>query len=151
MMQVILLEKVHNLGSLGDLVKVKPGYGRNFLIPQGKAVFATPKNQENFQLRRAEFEAHAAERLNQAQARANRIAALGVVNIFAMAADEGRLYGSVGAREIAHAVTEQGHEVSRQEIILLNGPIRTLGEYEVSLVLHTDVHLTLRVMVQPTA
>ena len=129
-MDVILLERVRNLGNLGDEVSVKNGYGRNFLIPQGKAVRATAANREVFEGRRAELEAQAAAQLKAAQDRAAGLAEL-AVTIAARASDEGKLFGSVGSREIADAVTEAGQEVSKDEVLLPVGPLRSIGEFTV--------------------
>ena len=137
-MDLILLEKIANLGGLGDKVSVKPGYGRNYLIPQGKAVAATPDKIQQFEQRRADLEKKAAEVLNAAQARASAIAAL-KVTITHKAGDEGRLYGSIGTRDIADAVTAAGIAVEKQEVRLPTGPIRNIGDYEIGIQLHGDV------------
>ena len=143
-MQLILLEKVTNLGNLGETVKVKAGYGRNFLVPQGKAVYATKKNIQHFAERKGELEAKAQVGLEQAQKRAAAISALANIVIKAHAGDEGKLYGSVGAREISDAVTTMGGELAKKEVLLPNGPLRNVGEHEVNLSLHTDVQLALK-------
>lgn len=137
-MDLILLEKIANLGGLGDKVSVKPGYGRNYLIPQGKAVAATPDKIQQFEQRRADLEKKAAEVLSAAQARASAIAAL-KVTITHKAGDEGRLYGSIGTRDIADAVTAAGIAVEKQEVRLPTGPIRNIGDYEIGIQLHGDV------------
>ncbi len=137
-MQVILLEKVGKLGNLGDKVNVKPGYGRNYLIPYGKAVPATAANVADFEARRAELEAAAAEKRSSAEARAEKLAEL-AITIEANAGDEGKLFGSIGTRDIAEAITAAGQEVSKSEVRLPNGVIREVGEYEVDLQLHSDV------------
>ncbi len=137
-MEVILLEKVANLGTLGTKVNVKPGYGRNFLIPQGKAVPATKANLEAFEARRAELERQEAETLAAAQARAEQLATLAVV-IAAKSGDEGKLFGSVGTRDIAEAVTAAGVAVNKLEVRLPNGALRNTGEYKIALQLHSDV------------
>ena len=147
-MDVILLERVRNLGNLGDEVSVKNGYGRNFLIPQGKAVRATAANREVFESRRAELEAQAAAQLKAAQDRAAGLAEL-AVTIAARARDEGPLFGSVGSREIADAVTEAGQEVSKDEVLLPVGPLRSIGEFTVDLQLHSDVTASVTVNVIP--
>ena len=147
-MDVILLERVRNLGNLGDEVSVKNGYGRNFLIPQGKAVRATAANREVFKSRRAELEAQAAAQLKAAQDRAAGLAEL-AVTIAARASDEGKLFGSVGSREIADAVTEAGQEVSKDEVLLPVGPLRSIGEFTVDLQLHSDVTASVTVNVIP--
>ena len=138
-MQIILLDKVANLGSLGDQVNVKAGYARNFLIPQGKAVPATKKNIEFFEARRADLEAKLAETLKAAEQRVNEINALEKVTIASKAGDEGRLFGSIGTRDIADAVKARGVQVSKSEVRLPNGVLRTVGEYEVSFQLHSEV------------
>ncbi len=145
-MEVILLEKVANLGGLGEKVTVKSGFGRNFLIPQGKAVFASPENVRQFEERRAELEKQAAERLAAAEARKAQIEALtDGVTIAHKAGEEGRLFGSVGTVDIADACTGAGVEVARSEVRLPEGPFRVAGEYEVTLHLHSDVVATLKV------
>jgi large subunit ribosomal protein L9 len=145
-MEIILLEKVPNLGSLGDKVTVRPGYGRNFLIPHGKAVAATPEKIKQFEERRAELEKKAADVLAAAQSRAASIAALSVT-IAHKAGDEGRLYGSIGTRDIADAVTAQGIEVEKGEVRLPNGAIRQIGDYEIGIQLHGDVTAVLKLAV----
>lgn len=147
-MEVILLENVANLGSLGDKVKVRPGYGRNYLMPQKKAVPATKENIEMFEARRAELEKAAAETLAAAQARAEQIANLGRVVISAQAGEEGKLFGSVAVADIAHAVTAAGVELEKREVNLPEGPIRLLGEYEVELQLHAEVAQPITVVVE---
>jgi len=138
-MEVILLENIGNLGALGEKVDVKPGYGRNFLIPQGKAVPATEDNVAKFQARRAELEAAAAEALAAAAARGEALAALGSVNIGATAGEEGKLFGSVGTRDIAEALTAAGCAVDKAEVRLPEGAIRELGEFEIMIQLHAEV------------
>ncbi len=145
-MEVILLEKVKNLGALGAKVKVKSGYGRNFLIPQGKAVPATEKNVADFDARRSELERQAGEQLADAQARAGRIGALAVV-IAAKAGDEGKLFGSVGTRDIAEAISKLGETVDKSEVRLPNGALRATGDYDVDLQLHPEVTVTVKVTV----
>lgn len=137
-MEIILLEKVANLGGLGDKVNVKPGYGRNFLIPQGKAVIASAEKIQHFEQRRAELEKKAADELAAAQKRSDTIAALNVA-IAHKAGDEGRLYGSIGTKDIAEAVTAAGVAIEKQEVRLPNGPIRHVGDYEIGIQLHSDV------------
>lgn len=146
-MEVILLEKVRNLGGLGDQVKVKSGYGRNYLLPTGKAVMATKTNVAMFEERRAELEAKANEQLSAAQARAEKLAALGVVTIAARAGDEGKLFGSVTAADIADAVSAAGVEVAKSEVKLPEGPLRNTGDFELQVVLHTDVEQSINVQV----
>jgi large subunit ribosomal protein L9 len=138
-MEVILLENIGNLGALGDKVDVKPGYGRNFLIPQGKAVPATEDNVAKFEARRAELEAAAAETLAAAAARGEALTALGSVNIGATAGEEGKLFGSVGTRDIADALTAAGCAVDKAEVRLPEGAIRELGEFEIMIQLHAEV------------
>jgi large subunit ribosomal protein L9 len=147
-MELILLEKVQNLGDLGDLVKVKAGFGRNFLVPQGKAALATKENLERFEARRAELEAAAKDKLGQALARQSGLVDL-VVEVTANASDEGNLYGSIGTREIASAAAALGHEISKSEIIMGEGPIRTVGEFDIVVHLHTDVEAVIKVIVHP--
>ena len=147
-MELILLEKVQNLGDLGDLVKVKAGFGRNYLVPQGKAAPATKENLAAFEARRAELEAAAQDRLGKAEARKAALAEV-VVELTANASDEGKLYGSIGPREIASAVTELGHEVSNSEVIMGEGPIRYTGEHTVLIHLHADVETEIKVTVNP--
>lgn len=137
-MEIILLEKIPNLGGLGDKVSVKPGYGRNYLIPQGKAVVASADKIEQFEQRRAELEKKAADTLAAAQSRSATISAL-KVTITHKAGDEGRLYGSIGTRDIAEAVTAAGVAVEKSEVRLPMGPIRHIGEYEIGIQLHGDV------------
>ena len=147
-MDLILLEKVQNVGDLGDLVKVKAGFGRNYLVPQGKALPATKENLAQFEARRAELEAAAQDKLSQAEARQASLADV-VVEITANASDEGNLYGSIGPREVANAVTALGHEVNKSEVIMGEGPIRTVGEFEVAISLHADVDTQIKVIVNP--
>jgi len=148
--QLILLQKVINLGSLGDTVTVKRGYGRNYLVPQGKAVPATPDNIAMFETRRAEFEAKAAALLGDAEARLARFADASV-KIGANASTEGKLYGSVGPRDIAEAFTAAGLPLEKSEVILGEGPLRRTGEFEVLLQLHADIETTVKVVVEPEA
>lgn len=150
-MQVILLDKVANLGSLGDQVNVKSGYARNYLVPQGKAVPATKQNIEYFEARRAELEAALAETLATANARAEKINALGTVTIASKAGDEGKLFGSVGTRDIAEAVSAAGVEVAKSEVRLPHGALRTTGEHEVSFQLHSEVFAKLIVNIVSAA
>lgn len=145
-MNVILLEKIRNLGDLGEQVSVAAGYGRNFLIPQGKAVPATEANVKHFEERRAELEAKAADELATAQARAEKLAAL-TVTIPANAGDEGKLFGSVGTADIAAAATEAGVELAKKEVRMPEGAIRTTGEFDIVVSLHTDVDATVKVNV----
>ena len=146
-MQVILLDKIAHLGKVGDQVNVKSGYARNFLIPQGKAVMATAANIEHFEARRAELEEKAAQALAAAVDRAARLEALGSVTIASKAGDEGRLFGSIGTRDIADAITAKGVEVAKSEVRLPNGLIRTLGEHEVTFQFHGEVFSHLNVII----
>jgi len=147
-MEVILLQRVENLGNLGDKVAVKAGYGRNYLIPTGRAVPATPANLADFEARRAELEKAAGEALAQAQARAAELERLSVV-IARKAGEEGRLFGSVGATDIVKAVDDAGGKLEKQEVRLPEGPFRVTGEYEVEVRLHSDVSATLKLEIVP--
>ena len=145
-MKIILLDKVTNLGDLGDQVNVRPGYGRNYLIPNGKAVMATPDNKAHFETRRKELEQAAAEALAVAQSRAEKIESVSV-EITRKAGDEGKLFGSVGTIDIAEALTAKGIETKKQEIRLPEGQLRNVGEFEVQAQLHADVTATVKVNV----
>lgn len=147
-MEVILLKTVGALGALGDKVNVRPGYGRNYLVPFGFAVPATAANLEAFEARRAELEQAAAEQLAGAQSRRDRLAGMRVT-IARKAGDEGRLFGSVGTGDIAEAVTAAGVALEKQEVRLTTGPFRATGEYEVTLHLHPEVDATIKVDVIP--
>lgn len=147
-MNVILLEKVQNLGDLGEQVNVKAGYGRNFLIPQGKAVSATKDNVAKFEERRAELEKAAAEKLATAEARKISIEAL-EITIAQQAGDEGKLFGSIGTHDIADAITAAGAEVSKSEVRLPEGVLRHTGDYDVNVDLHSDVVATVKLSVIP--
>jgi len=147
-MDLILLEKVQNLGDLGDLVKVKAGYGRNYLVPQGKAAPANKENIALFETRRAELELAAKDKLGQAGTRQSGLAEV-VIEITANASEEGNLYGSIGPREIAAAASEIGHEINKSEVTMGEGPIRTVGEFDVVVQLHTDVEAIIKVIVTP--
>ena len=146
-MQVILLEKVKNLGNLGDKVNVKPGYGRNFLIPQSKAVFATEKNVEIFEERRSELEKKALQMFASAEQRAAKLNDVTVV-IKAQASDEGKLYGSVGPNEIRDALMAKSIEISKREIVMPDGPLHSVGQFTVDLHVHSDViaHLCVEIV-----
>lgn len=146
-MQVILLDKIGNLGALGDQVSVKAGYARNFLFPKGKAVPATKANIESFEARRAELEAKVAEELAASQARAEKLEALAEVTLVSKAGDEGKLFGSIGTRDIADAITVVGLEVAKSEVRLPNGTIRETGEFDVAIQLHSEVTTTIKVIV----
>jgi large subunit ribosomal protein L9 len=145
-MELILLQKVTNLGGLGDKVSVKPGYGRNFLVPQGKAVPATAANLADFEARRAEYEAKATAQLGDAESRKAKLEGA-TVTIYANASSEGKLYGSVGPREIAEALTRLGTPVGKSEVVMGEGAIRNVGETEVIVHLHADVETTVKVVV----
>jgi len=145
---IILLERIVNLGDLGDEVVVKSGFARNFLIPKGKAVRASKDNRAVFEARRAELERSAQERLGGAQARAATLAGV-TVTIAAKAGDEGKLYGSVGTHDIAEALAAQGVEIAKSEIRLPAGVIRVIGEYQIDVHLHSDVNVAIKVFVVP--
>ena len=145
-MQVILLEKIRNLGALGDKVDVKAGYGRNFLIPQNKAVFATEDNITRFEQRRAELEKKEQQSLATAEQRAAKLNDT-TVTISAMASDEGKLYGSITANEIKDALNEKSIEVSKREIVMPDGPLHSVGDYSVEIHVHSDVIATLQVQI----
>lgn len=147
-MEVILLEKLGKLGNIGDTAKVKAGYGRNYLIPQGKAVFATEKNIADFELRRADLEAAAAAKLGEAQARAAKLAEIGSITINAIAGDEGKLFGSVGTRELEDAINAAGGEITKSEINLPEGALRFVGEFAVEVQLHSDVTESITVVIE---
>ena len=149
-MKLILLEKIANLGDLGETVEVKAGYGRNFLMPKGMAVAATKDHVAMFEERRAELEAAAAEKLSTAQARAAKLNEV-VLKIDANASDEGKLFGSIGPREIADAVTETGVELEKSEVIMGEGPIRATGAYDIPIQLHADVVAEIKVIVNEDA
>ncbi len=145
-MQIILLEKVVNLGNLGDIVKVKDGYARNFLIPSGQARRATEANKAEFEARRVELEKAAAAKLAQAQAQAEKMAGL-VVKLTQKAGVDGRLFGSVTNHDISEELTKQGYALSKAQIRMPNGPIKTVSESSVSVSLHTDVSIEITVAV----
>ena len=145
-MEVILLEKIENLGAIGDRVTVKPGYGRNFLLPQGKAKLATAANLKEFETLRAELEARAAAELADAQKRGEKVAASELV-ITAKAGGEGKLFGSIGTIDIAEAFAAAGIEVERAEVRLPDGPIREAGNHEITVHLHSDVDVDVTITV----
>ena len=149
-MELILLQKVTNLGGLGDKVDVKPGYGRNFLVPQGKAVPATATNIAEFEARRAEYEAKAQSLLSDAEQRRGKLEGASVT-IYANASTEGKLYGSVGPREIAEALTKHGMPVEKSEVVMGEGALRRTGEFDIELRLHADVHTPVKVVVEADA
>ncbi|MEP6633060.1 MAG: 50S ribosomal protein L9 [Luteimonas sp.] len=149
-MQLILLQKVTNLGGLGDKVEVKPGYGRNYLVPQGKAVPATAANVAEFEAKRAEYEAKAKGIHDEAQGRLAKLEGASVT-LSANASTEGKLFGSVGPRDIAEALTAAGMPVEKSEVVMGEGPIRHIGEFEVVVHLHADAETVVKVIVQPEA
>jgi large subunit ribosomal protein L9 len=146
-MEVILLEKIENLGVMGDRVSVKPGYGRNYLIPKGKAAPATAGNIAAFETRRAELEKSAAEELAAAEVRREQLAGM-TVTITARAGEEGKLFGSIGTSDIAHAISEAGVPVERHEVRLPEGALRQTGEHPVQLHLHADVNVTVTLLIE---
>lgn len=148
-MEVILLENVRNLGSLGDKVNIKPGYGRNYLIPQKKAVFATDENLAAFEKQRKALEKKAQEQLTKAQQRAAKLNDVTVV-IDVMASEEGKLYGSVGANEIVDALKARDLDVSKREIVMPEGTIHSLGDYVVQVHVHSEVVANLQVRIAPS-
>ena len=145
-MELILLQKVKNLGNLGDKVKVKPGYGRNYLVPQGKALPANEANVAEFEKRRAEYEAKANQLLSGAEARKAQFEGASVT-IKANASPEGKLFGSVGPRDIAEAFTEAGIALDKSEVVMGEGPLRHIGEFDVHVHLHADVDTTVKVLI----
>lgn len=149
-MNVILLNKVENLGNLGDMVSVRPGYGRNFLIPTGKAVPATEENRKQFEARRAELEKAAADALAQANARAEQLNGM-TVSIAAKVGDEGRLFGSVGTADIAAAFSAAGQPVQKSEVRMPEGQLRHTGVFELELHLHPEVNVEVKVEIVPEA
>lgn len=146
-MEVILLERIKHLGRLGDKVKVKAGFGRNFLIPQGKAVPANEANIAEFEARRAELEKVEQATLQAAQQRAAKLESL-VVKIIAQTSDEGKLYGSIGTKEIADAVVAAGHEIEKREVLLPEGVIRSTGVYDIAIQVHSDVAATIKLHIE---
>ena len=145
-MELVLLQKVKNLGNLGDKVRVKPGYGRNFLIPQGRAVPATTANVAEFEKRRSEYEAKANDVMSAAEVRKASLDGA-VVTVKANASAEGKLFGSVGPRDIAEAFSAAGKPLNKSEVVMGEGPIRHTGEFEIQVHLHADVHVTVKVIV----
>lgn len=145
-MDIILLEKVQNLGDLGDLVKVKPGYARNYLIPQGKATFATEENKREFEKRRQELEKVAEQRLQEARERGQLLDGM-VVEIARKASEEGKLFGSVNTVDIVDAVVNRGATLEKSEIHLAEGALKTLGEHEVAISLHPEVHINIKIII----
>lgn len=145
-MKLILLEKVMNLGNLGDTVTVRPGFGRNYLLPKGKALPATQANLTEFEARRDELERQAAERLGTAEARAQALEGV-EIDFMVNVSPEGRLYGSIGPREIADKLTEMGYTAEKSEVDLPEGPIRVTGEFEIDLILHADISAAVKVRI----
>jgi large subunit ribosomal protein L9 len=150
-MQVILLEKVQKLGNLGDEVSVKSGFGRNFLVPTGKALPATKANREVFEARRADLEAAAAKVFSDAEQRKAKVEAAGDISIMANAGSEGKLFGSIGAFDIAEELNKAGAEVDRKEVRLPTGAIRHTGEYNIDVQLHADIIVTVKVTISSEA
>jgi large subunit ribosomal protein L9 len=150
-MQVILLEKMQKLGNLGDEVSVKSGFGRNFLVPTGKALPANKRNREVFEARRAELEAAAAKVFAEAEKRKEKLVAAGDVNIMANAGIEGKLFGSIGAADIADQLNESGADIDRNEVRLPEGPLRHTGEFDIDIQLHSDVVVTVKVSITSEA
>ncbi len=148
-MEIILLDKIAHLGGLGDKVKVRNGYARNFLLPQKKAVLATEENLKKFEAERVMYAAKIAAELEAAEQRANAIAELGQIVIASNAGDEGKLFGSIGTRDISEALTAAGVEVHKSEVRMPDGVIRSIGEYEIAIQLHADVKTTIKVVVEP--
>jgi large subunit ribosomal protein L9 len=146
-MEIILLEKIANLGAMGEKVNVKPGYGRNFLIPQGKAAPATAENIAEYEARRADLEKAAAEALAAAEARRDALLEK-VITIISKAGDEGKLFGSIGTADIAGVITEQFVAVERNEVRLPDGAFRTVGEHDVQIQLHTDVIVAVKLVIE---
>jgi len=146
-MKLSLLENIYNLGELGDTVSVRPGYGRNYLLPRGMAVPATPDNVAEFEARREELERHANEKLATAEARREAIDSVDEVRFVVQVSPEGRLYGSINPHEIAGRLTEMGFPVEKSEVDMPEGPIREPGEFTVGLILHADVQTEVRVSV----
>lgn len=146
-MQLILLQKVKNLGNLGDKVNVKPGYGRNYLVPQGKATSANEANIADFEKRRAEYEAKANQQLAGAEGRQAQFADASVT-IKAHASPEGKLFGSVSPRDVAEAFTNAGFALDKSEVIMSEGPLRHIGEHDVQVHLHADINSTVKVIIE---
>lgn len=146
-MEVILLENIENLGSLGEKVSVKSGFARNYLVPHGKAKMATAANMAEFESRRAELEKAAAEAKTAGEARQQAIEAIGNIEITAKVGTEGKLFGSIGTADIADAITAAGHEVEKREVRLPEGAIRTTGEHQIDIHLYTDIDTTVTVVI----
>lgn len=150
-MEVILLEKMRNLGALGDKVKVKPGFARNFLIPKAKAVYANKANLAKFEERRAELEKKAAENHQKALDRQQAISALPVITLAVKAGEEGKLFGSIGTRDITDAIIKAGAAVEKREVRLPAGALRMVGEYEITVELDSDVTAVVKINIIPEA
>lgn len=148
-MEIILLDKIAHLGGLGDKVKVRNGYARNYLLPQKKAVMATKENLAKFEAQRAELEAKIAAELAAAQGRADKINEIGTITLNVKAGDEGKLFGSVGTRDISDALTAAGVEVHKSEVRMPDGVLRSVGEYEITIQLHPDVKSVIKLVVAP--
>ncbi len=148
-MEVILLDKIGRLGGLGDKVKVKNGFARNYLLPNKKAVMATKENLAKFEAQRAELEAKIAAELKAAQQRAEALSKVEKYTIAALAGDEGKLFGSVGTRDIAACVSQAGVEIHKSEVRLSEGVLRSVGEYEITIQLHPDVNSTIKLEIVP--
>ena len=149
-MEIILLDKIAHLGGLGDKVKVRNGYARNFLLPQKKAVLATEENLKKFEAERLVYAAKIAAELEAAEQRAKAIADLGQIVIASNAGDEGKLFGSIGTRDISEALTAAGVEVHKSEVRMPDGVIRSIGEYEITIQLHADVKTAIKVIIEPS-
>lgn len=150
-MQVILLEKMRNLGALGETVNVKPGFARNFLIPQGKAVSASKENVAKFEQRRAELEKVAAERHAKAVERQQALNSIATVKIVAKAGEEGKLFGSIGTRDITDALNKAGAAIEKREVRLPEGTLRMLGDYDITIELDSDITATIKISIVPAA
>ncbi|MAZ45411.1 MAG: 50S ribosomal protein L9 [Gammaproteobacteria bacterium] len=146
-MQIILLEKIGNLGDLGDEISVKPGFARNFLLPKGKAVRATETNRQDFEARRNELEVVANEKLGEAKGRAEALEG-SEITITVKSGEEGKLYGSVGTQDIVDALGNSGFEIEKKEVRMPDGPIRSIGEYELDIQLHSDISVPVRILVE---
>lgn len=146
-MEVILLEKMRNLGALGEKVKVKPGFARNFLIPQGKACYATKENVAKFEARRAELEKLAAAKMQEAKVRQEKINALPPITMAVKAGEEGKLFGSIGTRDIADALHKANVDVEKREVCLPEGAIRTLGDFDITIELESDLTATIKLKI----
>jgi large subunit ribosomal protein L9 len=149
--EVILLEKIRNLGALGDKVRVKPGFARNYLIPQGKAAYANEKNLAKFEQRRAELEKLATEKMQQASAMQQKLNALQTITVTAKAGDEGKLFGSVTTRDIADALAKAGVTVEKRQVRLPEGGLRLVGEFEIIIDLEGDLTSTVKLVITPEA